>query len=696
MKSILNKILSITLIIGSVLIFTNCSKEEPLISRKILFGNPDKAALKISPDHKMISYLAPLDDVMNVWVAPADNPGSAVAVTKDTLRGIRIYFWSYNNEQIIYLQDLGGDENWQVHAVNVKTKEDKNLTPYEEIIGPDNQPVTMPNGKKLRPRANIQEVSYKFPNEILIGLNTRSPQYFDVYRLNLNTGAMEMIQQNDRFAGFQTDDNFNVRYALENTPDGGMELFIPDKKETWKSFDKIPMEDALTTSPITFNKTGDVLYMIDSRERNTAALVAVNLITGEKELIFENPRADLSNIMIHPTEYTIEAAASNYLRTEWEILDESIKPDMDYLNALTDGDMNVTDRSLDDKVWAIAYVKDDGPVNYYLYDRSKKKANFLFTNRKELEGVKLSKMNPVEIKSRDGLNLISYLTLPLWSHSEGEYRPSKPLPMVLFVHGGPWSRDSWGFNSYHQWFANRGYAVLSVNFRGSTGLGKDFINAANMEWGGKMHDDLIDAVNWAVEEGIADKEKVAVMGGSYGGYATLVGLTFTPDVFVCGVDIVGPSSIQTLLETIPPYWIPMINMFTSRVGDHRTEEGREFLKSRSPLTYVDKINKPLLIGQGANDPRVKQTESDQIVNAMQEKKIPVTYVLYTDEGHGFARPENRLSFNAVTESFFAQYLGGRSEPIGTDFEGSSITVPAGIENISGLDISLGDKSKNLK
>jgi dipeptidyl aminopeptidase/acylaminoacyl peptidase len=684
MSKILNKFFSVIILIGIVLMFTNCSKEEPLIPRQVLFGNPDKASLKISPNHQMISYLAPLDDVLNVWVAPVDDPGNAEAVTKDTLRGIRIYFWAYNNEQIIYLQDLGGDENWQVHAVNVKTKEDVNLTPYEEIIGPDNQPVTMPDGKKLRPRANIQEVSYKYPNEILISLNTRNPQFFDVYKLNVISGELNMIQQNDRFLGFQTDDDFNIRYAIENTPDGGSEIFVPDGKDGWKSFDKIPMEDALTTSPITFNKTGDVLYMIDSRGRNTAALVAVNLNTGEKELIYENPRADLSNIMIHPTEKTIEAAASNYLRTEWKVLDESIKEDLDYLNSITDGDMNVSSRSLDDNFWAISYVKDDGPVYYYLYDRAEKNADFLFTNRKDLEGLKLSKMNPVVIKSRDGLDLISYLTLPHWSHPAGDYQPEKPLPMVLFVHGGPWARDSWGYHPYHQWFANRGYAVLSVNFRGSTGFGKDFINAANMEWGGKMHDDLIDAVNRAVEEGIADKDKIAIMGGSYGGYATLVGLTFTPDVFACGVDIVGPSNIITLLETIPPYWLPMINMFTSRVGDHRTEEGREFLQSRSPLTYVDSIKKPLLIGQGANDPRVKQTESDQIVNAMQEKNIPVTYVLYPDEGHGFARPENRLSFNAVAEIFLAEHLGGRYEPIGNDFEGSSIKVPTGAESISTL------------
>lgn len=684
----LYKLFAAIIFLGSVFILTSCSKEEPLISRQVLFGNPDKASVKISPNHQMISYLAPLDDVLNVWVAPINDPNNAVAVTKDTLRGIRIYFWSYNNEQIIYLQDLGGDENWQVHAVNINTKEDKNLTPFEEIIGPDNKPITLPNGKLMRPRANIQQVSYKFPNEILISLNTRNPQFFDVYNLNIITGDMKMIQQNDKFAGFQTDDNYNIRYAIENTPDGGTEFFTPDGKGGWKSFDKIPMEDAMTTSTVDFNKTGDVLYMIDSRGRNTAALVALNLNTGEKELLFENPKADLSSIMIHPTEKTIEAAASNYLKTEWEILDESIRSDIEYLNSVTDGEMYVTDRSLDDNFWAISYVKDDGPVNYYLYDRAAKKATFLFTNRKNLEGVQLSKMEPVVIKSRDGLNLVSYLTVPHFSRSKDSYKPNKPLPMVLFVHGGPWARDSWGFNSYHQWFADRGYIALSVNFRGSTGFGKDFINAGNMEWAGKMHDDLIDAVNWAVEEGIADKDKIAIMGGSYGGYSTLVGLTFTPDVFACGVDIVGPSNIQTLLETIPPYWLPMINMFTSRVGDHRTEEGRAFLQSRSPLTFVDKIQKPLLIGQGANDPRVKQSESDQIVNAMKEKNIPVTYVLFPDEGHGFARPENRLSFNAVAEIFLAQFLGGRYEPIRKDFEGSSIQVPAGAEHIPSLSDAL--------
>lgn len=678
----------IILIISMSLILVQCSRKGGILSREVLFGNPDKASLKISPNHQMISYLAPVNDVLNVWVAPVDNPNAAVAVTNDTLRGIRIYFWAYNNEQIIYLQDLAGDENWQVHAVNVQTKEDKNLTPFEEILGPDNQPITLPNGKKLRPMAQIQEVSYKYPNKILIGLNNRNPQYHDIYQLNILTGEMELIQQNDRFIGFQSDDNYTVRYALEMTPDGGSELFVPDDNGGWKSFDVIMMEDVLTTAPITFDKTGDVLYMIDSRGRNTAALISVNLKTGEKVLIFQDPKADLSDIMIHPIEKTIEAAACNHTRTEWKILDESIKPDLDYLKGLTDGDLNVTSRSLDDNVWTVAYVKDDGPVRYYLYDRTEQKAQFLFSNRKELEKLKLSKMHPVIIDSRDGLELISYLTLPHWTDPDGDARPEKALPMVLFVHGGPWARDTWGYNPYHQWLANRGYAVLSVNYRGSTGFGKEFINASNLEWAGKMHDDLIDAVNWSIDQAIADKDKIAIMGGSYGGYATLVGLTFTPDVFACGVDIVGPSNLRTFLETIPPYWAPTINLFTTRVGDHRTEEGVKLLESRSPLNFVDKINKPLLIGQGANDPRVKQTESDQIVKAMQEKEIPVTYVLFSDEGHGFARPENRLAFNAVTDIFLSEFLGGRYEPIGDDFEGSSIAVPVGAENIPTLEKTL--------
>ena len=341
-------------------------------------------------------------------------------------------------------------------------------------------------------------------------------------------------------------------------------------------------------------------------------------------------------------------------------------------------------RTLNDDYWIAAYLLDDGPVRYYRYDRARKQAQFLFSNREALEGLPLAKVHPVVIKSRDGLDLVSYYMLPLEGDRDSPGHPSSPLPMALLVHGGPWARDNWGYNPVYQLLANRGYAVLSVNFRGSTGFGKNFVNAANLEWAGKMHDDLVDAVQWAIEQKIADPQRVAILGGSYGGYATLAGLTFTPDTFACGVDIVGPSNLVTLLNTIPPYWEPQVELWANRVGDHRTEEGRAFLTERSPLTHVDRISKPLLIGQGANDPRVKQAESEQIVQAMQDKNIPVTYALYPDEGHGFARPENNLSFFAVTEAFLAGCLGGRHEPVGSDFEGSSITVPAGAEHIPGL------------
>ena len=417
-------------------------------------------------------------------------------------------------------------------------------------------------------------------------------------------------------------------------------------------------------------------------------MTTLDLATGAAAILAEDPRADVAGAMVHPTEETIQAVSFTYARTEWKVLDPAIQGDLDYLKTVAAGDILVTSRTLDDRLWTVAFLLDNGPARSYLYDRAKKQATFLFTNRRALEGLALARMYPRVIKSRDGLSLVSYLTLPPEADRRGDGRPDQPLPLVLLVHGGPWARDSWGLDPEHQWLANRGYAVLAVNFRGSTGFGKAFLNAAVKEWAGKMHDDLLDGVDWAVHEGIARRDAVCIMGGSYGGYATLVGLTLTPEVFACGVDIVGPSNLVTLLNTIPPYWEPGIAMFTTRVGDHRTEDGRRFLESRSPLSYVDRIQRPLLIGQGANDPRVKQSEADQIVTAMQAKGIPVTYVLYPDEGHGFARPENSLSFNAVVEAFLSRHLGGRYQPVGTDFQGSTITVPTGAAGVPGLEAAL--------
>jgi dipeptidyl aminopeptidase/acylaminoacyl peptidase len=637
-----------------------------LIPRKLLFGNPDKAGAKISPDGKHLSYLAPVDGVLNVWVAPVGDLTTAKPATHDKKRGIRSYFWAYTSKHILYVQDANGDEDFHIYRADLGGKEDRDLTPLKKI------------------RADIQDVSYKSPGTILINLNDRDPQHFDVYRLNLESGQRELVQKNEGFTGFITDDDYRVRFATKYAADGGNLILAPDGNGGWKDFVKVPREDSLTTNIVGFDHSGDVAYLIDSRGRDTGAFTTLDLKTGKETVVAADPRADAGTALLHPTKRTIEAVSFTYERTHWKFLDPGVEADYQKLARVADGDITVASRTLDDRTWVVAFLLDNSPVRYYLYEHTSGKARFLFSDRTELEGQPLVKMQPHIIKTRDDLSLVCYLTLPPGTSS----RPTQPVPLVLDVHGGPWGRDRWGLNAMHQLLANRGYAVLSVNFRGSTGFGKKFLNAGNREWAGKMHNDLIDAVDWAIREKIAQADKVAILGGSYGGYATLVGLTFTPDKFACGVDIVGPSNLVTLLSTIPPYWAPAMQLFKDRVGDHTTAEGRKFLEERSPLTHVANIRRPLLIGQGANDPRVKQAESDQIVKAMQGHKIPVTYVLFPDEGHGFARPANRLAFNAVTEAFLAAHLGGRYEPIGHAFAGSSITVPAGANDVPGLSAAL--------
>jgi dipeptidyl aminopeptidase/acylaminoacyl peptidase len=638
----------------------------PLIPRIVLFGNPDRTLVRISPDGATLSWLAPRDGVLNVWVAPRQDLEAAQPVTQDTGRGIRFYGWAYTNQHILYIQDKNGDENWRLYIVDLKTNQVRDLTPFDGV------------------RAQIQVVSHKIPQEIVVGLNNRDERFHDLYRLNLISGDMTLMLQNDSFLNFDVDDDYQVRDGARMTPDGGVEIMLRTVSG-WEPWDSIPAEDMMTTNTVSFDKTGKFLFMMDSRGRNTSALMEIELATKQARLLAEDPRADAGDVVIHPTEKHVQAVSFTYERKSWQILDSAIEPDLTYLRTVADGEVEIVSRTLDDKLWVVAYLVDNGPVRYYQYDRAARKASFVFTNRKALESQPLVKMIPAVFKSSDGdFDLVAYYSLPAGSDSNHDGIPDQPLPMVFMPHGGPWGRDFWGYNSWHQWMANRGYAVLCVNFRSSTGLGKAFTNAGDKVWGTKIMQDQIDAVQWAIGAGIADRARVAVMGGSFGGYSTLAGLTMFPETFACGVDLVGPSNLITLLESMPPYWKPMLEMFTTRVGDHRTEEGRALLKKHSPLTYVDHICRPLLIGQGANDPRVKQAESDQIVKAMQAKHIPVTYVIYPDEGHGFARPENNLSFNAIAEAFLAKVVGGRYEPIGEDFKGSSLQVLTGTEDVPGL------------
>lgn len=650
-----------------------------LIARDALFGNPERANVQMSPDGKYLSWVAAVDGVLNVWVAPADNPAQARAVTQDKARGIRSYFWSYQPDTLLYLRDSGGDEDFHLYAVDLKTGQAKDLTPFPKTT------------------AQVAGLSPKHPGTILVGMNDRDAQWHDIYKVDLASGTRTLLEKNDaQIAGYIADADYSLKYAQRSRPDGGADVLRRGANGAWEKFDDIPFEDVLTTNPGGLTLDGRTLYFTDSRGRNTAALFAIDVASGKRTLVLEDARADVGGTLADPATGKVQAVSVDYLRDEWKVVDPAIRADLQKLEAIGPGDVSVNTRTLDDKTWIVAYSAAEAPLVYYRYERGAGTLTKLFSARPKLEGKPLVPQWPVEIASRDNKTLVSYLTLPRSADADSDGKAEAPVPLVLLVHGGPWARDSYGYGSYNQWLANRGYAVLSVNFRGSTGFGKAFTNAGNGEWAGKMHDDLLDAVQWAVKQGVTTQDQVAIMGGSYGGYATLAGLTFTPDAFACGVDIVGPSNLNTLLSTVPPYWASFFEQLAKRMGDPRTDAGKKWLTERSPLTRADQIKKPLLIGQGANDPRVKQAESDQIVKAMQARNIPVTYVLFPDEGHGFARPENNKAFNAVTEGFLAQCLGGRAEPIGKDFTGSSISVPVGADGVPGLAEALKGHTQEVK
>ncbi len=607
----------------------------PLIPLETFFGNPDKASPKISPDGKRLAYIAPDNGVLNVWIRTIGKHDDQV-VTKDRDRGIRYYFWAQNNKQVVYIQDKGGDENWHVYTVNLDTKQERDLTPFEGV------------------QARIMAVDPKFPNEILVSINDRDVRFHDVHRANLLTGKLTLEAENDQgFVGWLADHHFQIRGAVKFNPNGGSTLLVRDNPDSaWRTLVEWEPQDALNSGPEGFTPDGKGLYVITSAGANTSELRELDLASGREKTLASDSTFDVAGIFKHPIRHTIQAVSFQKERKEWDVIDPSIQADFAAIKRIRRGDFGIINRDHADRTWLIYFDTDDGPVHYYAYDRDTKKGEFLFTNRKNLEGLTLAKMEPIKFKARDGLTIHGYLTTPPGISA-------KNLPTVLNVHGGPWYRDTWGYDGTAQWLANRGYAVLQINFRGSTGYGKDFLNAGNREWAAKMHDDLIDGVNWIVKNGIADPKRVAIFGGSYGGYATLVGLTFTPEVFACGVDIVGPSNLITLMETIPPYWKPIEPIFWDRVG-HPVKDA-EFLKSRSPLFHVDKITKPLLIAQGKNDPRVKVAESLQIVSAMKKAGKIVQYVEYPDEGHGFAKPKNRLDFYAKADKFLAQHIGGRCE-----------------------------------
>ncbi|MCJ2184499.1 S9 family peptidase [Novosphingobium sp. 1949] len=644
---------------------------EALISRAALFGNPVKSDARLSPDGKWLSFLAPRAGVMNLWIAPADHPAAARPLTQESGRPIQSYFWAANSRQLLYVNDTGGDENYRLYGVDALSGARRTYT---------DDPHT---------RVEVIKVSPAHPDAILIALNARDPRWHDVFRLDLATGKRTEVFRNEGYAGITADDALRVRLVARARADGGRDyLRVTNGVVETRPLLSIGLDDALTTTPLSFTADGRTLYWLSSAGRDTAALTALDMKSGESgesgktgaggamRVLGEDARADVEAALFDPVSGRAQAFEAAYLAPEYTALDpqsgspgSGIAGDLAFLAKAGKGLFTIESRTRADDRWVVRFEAGDRAPESWLYTRKGHRLTRLFASYPALDGAPLAERRAVVIKARDGLDLVSYLTLPRGAKG--------PVPLVLFVHGGPWARDRAGFQAYHEWLANRGYAVLAVNFRSSTGFGKAFIAAGNREWGRKMHEDILDAADWAVRQGITTQGQIAILGGSYGGYETLVGMTMTPEAFACGVDMVGPSNLLTLMDTFPAYWKAELDQFHQRMGNPETEEGRAMLKARSPITYAGQIARPLLIAQGANDPRVNIRESDQIVAAMRARHIPVTYLVFPDEGHGFARPENAIAFAAAAETFLGHCLGGRVEPIGEALARSSGEVREG-------------------
>jgi acetyl esterase/lipase len=632
----------------------------PLIPRRLLFDAPQRTWATISPDGKRLAFLAPVDGVQNVWLAPLHDLDAAKPLTRVTDRDVmNKLVWPHDNRHVVFFREQGGDENWQAHRIDVESGDIRPLTPGPGV------------------RSFLQQHSAQFPGELLLSHNARDKRFYDVYRVNVATAESTLLLQNDQYAWIFTDPRFRARWGIRYGADGGFDMINIDGPEAGRLFRSFGPEDAMTTEPVEVSADGNTLFWRYSQGQDRSELMAQDLVNGRADVLASSLEADVGEPVLDPVSCRPIAVPVVYERRRWLAIDPSAVADLDLIKSAGQGELGWFGTSDDRKTW-VAFVEPRAAAGRYLhYDRPTGTVRRLFSTRPALDDAPLVPMEPVVVTARDGLKLVCYLSRPRES-------AGRPGPMVLLVHGGPWARDMPDFSSTHQWLANRGYAVLSVNYRGSTGFGKEFVNAGDLEWANRMHADLLDAVDWAVGERIASPTRVAIYGASYGGYSALVGATFTPTRFACAIDLFGISNLVTFARDIPPYWKTWESVLKTRMGDVSTEEGRKFLEARSPLTYVDRIVRPLLIGQGGNDVRVTATESEQIVAAMQKRKIPVTYVFYKDEGHGFRRAANRRSWSAVVEAFLAQHLGGRAEPVGEDFAGSTVDFRAGRVLVKGL------------
>ncbi len=646
-----------------------------MIARADLFGEPARQAGQLSPRGDRVAFLAPRDGVTNLWVVSVEALEEPRPVTDDRGRGVSRFAWAADNTTLLFLMDERGDENWRLSAVAAAGGEARALTPAGA-------------------RAEILGLSPSDPGGVLVALNQRDASYPDVFRYDLASGERTLIERNVNtaasrgFMRFVADGENRLRIGVKGLPDGGAEVFVRALESgAWRSLFTVPAEDALASAPLAVEADGRTFLMLDSTGRDRLNLVRVDMESGAKTVLGESARADVVDVWLDPSTNAPEAFAAEYLRREWRALDADAQADLEFLGRQLTGDFTVVSRSRDDGRWIVMEEGPTLPTRSYLYersDRANRRLTLLFRHRPALEGAPLQPMTPVEIEARDGLTLVSYLTLPIGSDENGDGRPEAPTPLVIAPHGGPWARDSYGFNPLHQWLANRGYAVLSVNFRGSTGFGRAFLNAGNREWGGRMQEDLQDAVQWAVANGVAEPERIAIIGAGYGGYAALSGLAFTPDQFRCGASYGAPLHLLTLLDSAPSSAAALRDGLYLRVGDPRTSEGRQMLRARSPVSRAAQIERPLLLAFGARDPNVSRSEHDQFAYAVRARRAGLIYMAYPNEGAHLAAPQNRLSYLAVLEHFLGDCLGGRAEAAGAAFEGAQIDVYDGAVSVPGL------------
>ncbi len=628
------------------------AQQPALIDRELFFGNPEYAGAQISPDGKFISFVKPYKDTMNVWVKGVSEPFNAARpMTADTNRPVRNYFWSRDAKYILFVQDKGGDENFNVYAVNPADK------PAAGSDVPAARNITEAKGI----RAMIQAVPQSDPDTIYVGINDRDKAWHDLYKVKISTGERSLINENkDRYAGMVFDNADKMQLAVRTAQNGDTEILrINADGTTAKIYSCSVLESC---APLGFNKDNKRVYIQTNKgDLDLIQLEMLDVATGKTEKVESDPlgKVDLDNVNFSDVTHEIIATTyeDNRVRTSWK--DKTYEKDYNKIKKqLGDREISFNSATADETKFIVATFSDVDPGTVWLYDRKTGNLSTLYQIREKLDRKSLAPMTSVKYKSSDGMEIPAYLTLP-------KGVAAKNLPVVVFPHGGPWGRDSWGYNTYAQFLANRGYAVLAPNFRASTGYGKKFLNAGNNQWGEKMQDDITWGVKYLVEQGIADPKRVGIMGGSYGGYATLAGVAYTPDTYAAAVAIVAPSNLKTLLESIPPYWEAGRTVFYTRMGNPNTPEGLAQMKRQSPLYSADKIKTPLMVVQGANDPRVNKREADQIVIALRDRNYPVEYLVAPDEGHGFARPVNNMAMVTAAEKFFAKHLGGRYQETAT-------------------------------